>query len=734
MNDKETEFGTTGDPEGSSSPQTDIGFRQESRPGSVPPVGVRLEVDEDGLGWLLFDLPGQKINALNTPVMDALRSLLDEAARRKVRGLIFASDKPDMFIAGADVDEIAGVTDPRQGMEKSSKGQALFETIAQYRVPTAAVITGPCLGGGYELALACTYRVAENAPSVRIGLPEVKLGIIPGFGGTQRLPRRVGLPASLDLILAGKILPAKPAFRRGMVDALVPPGRGREIAGEVLLGRRPLTPRRPARMDRVLARIPFLRNFALNKARQALSKKARRDHYPAPFMALEAVEAGFAMHEVSAFRNEARLVGEAVASEISKNLIWLFKASGEAKKPEAVDLEHARDARRLAVVGAGIMGGGIAWLAAENRLPIRVKDIAPPALDSAMETAGGIWAKSVKRRRLTPLERDRRLEQLSFTLDYTGFNTVDVALEAVVENLEVKRKVVAELEKVLPPQAVVASNTSSLRIADIAAEARNPERVVGLHFFNPVHRMPLVEVVAGPRSDGGAVATVYRLALGLGKTPILVKDGPGFLVNRLLAFYLGEALQILESGADPAQVDRLLTRFGMPMGPFELLDQIGLDVAEKVTHVMSEAYGDRLPVQATLGRLVAEGHLGKKSNQGFYGYERGRRGEPSPDAMRAAGLPIRREFTDEDVVDRLVLPMVNEASRCLDEGVVSRPLDVDLGMVMGTGFPPFRGGLLRYADHRGVQSIVDRLDVLGGAVDGRLAPSDSLRQRVSGFY
>ncbi len=713
--------------------QTHLEFGGGPRPPAAPRA-VRLEVDADGIGWILFDLPGEKVNTLGTAVMEALRDLLDEAQRKNVTGLAFASDKPDMFIAGADVEEIAGVVDPRVGQEKSAYGQAVFEAIARFPKPTAAVITGPCLGGGYELSLACTWRIAENADAVRIGLPEVKLGILPGFGGTQRLPKRVGMRKALDVILAGKTLPAKPAFRRGMVDALVPPGEGRRVAREVLTGARRIRPYAPDRMDRLLASVPFLRSYVLGKARGALAKQARRAHYPAPYYAVDAVEAAFAKGETAAYGTEARLLGQAIVTDTSKNLVWLFRNSGRAKEPVGLDLDQAAPVARTAVVGAGVMGGGIAWLAAERGLPIRIKDIVPGALESALHTAGTLWARSVRRRRMTPAERARRVEHLSFTLDYTGFRTVDLAVEAVVEKLEVKQAVMAELEEACRDDAVLATNTSSLRIADIAARARRPERIVGLHFFNPVDRMPLVEVIAGPRSAPAAVATAYRAALRLGKTPVLVKDGPGFLVNRLLAFYLGEALFLFENGAEPVRVDGVLTDFGMPMGPFALLDQIGIDVAEKVTHVLEAPFGERLPRQATLGRLAADGHLGKKSGRGFYVYAAGRKGEPAPEAAAAAGNPARREFPDSDVLDRLVLPMVNEAARCLEDGIASRPLDVDLGMVMGTGFPPFRGGLLRYADARGVPEIIERLDALAASAAPRFAPSEALKARAGGFH
>lgn len=714
-------------------PQTRLDFNEPSGPGPDPGLGVRLEVDEEGVGWILFDQPGRPVNTLTTPVMERLRALLDEAVRRNVKGLVFASDKDDMFVAGAEVEEIAGIADPATGMQKSAYGQAILETVSRFAPPTAALITGPCLGGGFELALACTVRLAENRDSVRIGLPEVKLGIIPGFGGTQRLPRRIGLRGALDLILAGKSVPARSAFRRGMVDALVPPGLGRQVAREVILGRRRLEPARPSRVDRVIAAVPWLRNFVLSRARKVLAAKVRPDHYPAPFLALDAVAAGFGRDTTAAFRREAEIEGQALATPAKDSLVWLFRASNRAKEPDGLPLDRARPVRRLAVVGAGVMGGGIAWLAAEKGLPIRVKDVQAGALEHALATAAGNWARAVRRRRLSPRDRSRRVEQLSFTLDTTGFRHVDLVFEAVIENLDVKRKVLAELEGVVREDAVLASNTSSLSITDIARDAGHPERVVGLHFFNPVHRMPLVEVVAGARSAPEAVATAYRTALDLGKTPILVQDGPGFLVNRLLAFYLGEALHLFEKGADPERTDGILTDFGMPMGPFELLDQIGLDVAEKVTHVMAAAFGDRLPSQAVLARLAGEGHLGRKSGRGFYAYERDRRQAATLEADRARGAPARWDPPREDVLDRLLLPMVNEAARCLEEGVVHRPLDVDLGMVMGTGFPPFRGGLLRYADARGVGAIVERLERLADGT-GRFRPSEALRSRSGGFY
>jgi 3-hydroxyacyl-CoA dehydrogenase/enoyl-CoA hydratase/3-hydroxybutyryl-CoA epimerase len=702
-----------------------------SRPSPHP--GVRMVTDETGIGWITFDLPGKPVNLLTTPVMEALRELLDDAARKGTRGLVFVSEKPGTFIAGADVEEIAGIQDAREGAAKAAYGQAIFETVARFPRPTVALITGACVGGGYELALACRYRVAEDLPEVTIGLPEVKLGILPGFGGTQRLPRRIGLPAALDLILAGKTLPARAAARRGMVDLVVPPGLGADIAAEIVLGKRVIRPARPPRWARLAAAIPPARALLTMQARRALESKVSPDHYPSPYMALAAATQGFGMREVDAYRNEARLLANALVTEAGRSLVGLYRAHQRAKEPQGLPLDAARPTRRLAVVGAGVMGGGIAWLAAEHGKPIRIKDVAPAPLSGALKTAGALWGKQVARRRLTPRERDRRLERLSFTLDDSGFDRVDLVFEAVVENLEIKREVVAGLERVLPAESVIATNTSSLRIDAIAAGARRPERIVGLHFFNPVPRMPLVEVVAGSRSAPWAIASAYRLALDLGKTPVLVQDGPGFLVNRLLAFYLGEALDLLGQGADIERVDDAMEAFGMPMGPFELLDQIGLDVAVKVTHVLGEAFGDRLPAQVTLGRLVEEGRLGKKSGGGFYDYRGDRAGGPSQTARRAAGNPEPRTPHEDHIQDRLLLPMVNEAARILEEKLVSRAQDVDLGLVLGTGFPPFRGGLLRWADRRGVRGIVTRLESLAAAVSRRYEPSAALRG-IENFY
>jgi len=714
-------------------PQTSLEFKSPP-PVEIPTAGVRFDVDDHGIGWVLFDHPTKPVNVLDTPTMEKLRYVLDEAMRKGVRGLVFASDKPGMFLAGADVDEIAAIYDARTGAEKAAYGQAVFERIAGFGKPTVTVITGPCLGGGYELALATSLRIAENTSTVRVGLPEVQLGLLPGFGGTQRLPRRAGVTTALDVILAGKALPARPAFKRGLVDVLVPEGLGRSLARDFLTGQRAFEARRPGRLDRVIAALPPVRARVFRQAESQLGRKVRRDYYPAPYLALESIANGFSLPEVAAYRQEALLLGEALATETCHALVWLFQASQRAKEPPGIDTRLGRKVERLGVVGAGIMGGGIAWLTAEKQLPTRVKDIAPSALETALRTAAELWASEVRKRRMTPREREARVEALSFGLDMSGFGMVDLVIEAVVEDLSIKRRVIAELEEAVSPSTVIATNTSSLRVADLALNARHPDRIVGLHFFNPVHRMPLVEVVIGSQSSPEAVTTAFRLARDLGKTPVLVRDGPGFLVNRLLAFYLGEAINAFEQGADPVSVDATMVEFGMPMGPFELLDQVGLDVANKVTHVLGEAFGDRLPRQVSIGRLIEAGALGKKSSRGFYVYREGKKEGVNEEARTAAGNPAPHTPPGQEILDRLLLPMIHEGARALEEGLVRHAEDIDLAMVLGTGFPAFRRGPLYYADRRGIATIIARLEDLAAIHGVRLAPSEALRCRSAGFY
>lgn len=697
-------------------------------------------VDEDSVLRITFDRKGDKVNLLNADILQELDHLLqDVAGRTDLKGLVFQSSKPGMFLAGMDIEQIASVNDSARAADGARQGQAVFQRVADLSLPTAAAIGGTCLGGGTELALACDFRIAADDDKVRMGLPEVQLGIIPGFGGSQRLPPLVGMPAALDLILTGRMIDARRAKRIGLVDRVVPAAYLEREAVKLVLeaSERGVdsTTRaiRPSRFkETLMARVGPLRRYVLDRARRAAEGKASPEHYPAPFRALEAVEAAVTRPLPEGLDVEARIVGELIPSRTSKNLMWLFKTNTDLKSDTVREGEvPPRKVRRAGVLGAGIMGGGIAQLVAEKGIPVRMKDIRYDSILTALQTAQGLWEKRVRRRKITRREADRRMALIAPTLDDTGFAHADLVIEAVVENLEVKQQVLAAIEQRIGERTIFATNTSSLPITDIAARALHPERVVGMHFFNPVHRMPLVEVIRGRQTSPEAVATVRSLAIRLGKTPVVVKDGPGFLVNRILSFQMNEALRLLAEGVRIEVADPAMKAFGMPMGPFRLLDEIGLDTARHVGEVMTAALGRRAEADGRiLDALVAADRLGKKNGKGFYRHGKGDEPQLDPSVYKLIGEPTPRDLPPETIQERLVFAMVNEGANCLEEGVVREPRDVDMGMVMGTGFPPFRGGLLRHADRVGIPIVVDRLSRLADAHGERFRPSELLQSMV----
>lgn len=700
-------------------------------------LGVRFQPADDGIVHVVFDRPRHAVNLLGRAILLELDRILDlVSARESTRGVLFRSAKPRMFIAGMDAEELAAVRDGFEASEGARTGQRVFQKIADLPVPSACAIGGPCLGGGLELALACTARVASDSPAVEIGLPEVQLGIVPGFGGTQRLPRLVGLGPALDLILTGRRLDARRAARIGLVDRVVPEAYLEREAVALIrdlasAGARVLVRRRRAAWNRLVERVGPLRRLVLARARKRTAARVSPEAYPAPFRALDAVEAAFALPLAQGLDLEARIVGELLNTRTAANLIWIFRSQGALKKDPSGIQAPPRRVRRVAVVGAGIMGGGIAQLVADRDLPVRLKDIHQEALLAALRAARGVWEERVRRGRLGERELRQKMGFISTTLDDTGLSKVDLVLEAVVEKLEVKQQVLAAVEERIGERAVFATNTSSIPISEIAARALRPERVVGLHFFNPVHRMPLVEVIAGHRSSPESVATVRAFALELGKTPVLVRDSPGFLVNRILTVYLNEAMRLLAEGVPVEAVDGAMTAFGMPVGPLALLDQVGLDTALHVGRVLEAAYGKRIGGGgALLAAMVESGRLGSKSGCGFFRYRDGRRASPDREVYRLIEAPQVRSLPAETLQERMVLAMVNEAAVCLEDGVVREPREVDVAMVLGAGFPPFRGGPLRYADSLGIAVVADRLSRLADAHGERFRPAGLLREMV----
>lgn len=696
-----------------------------------------LAVPSSGLATLVFDLPGKKANVFTRSVLSELEKLIERmATSQDIRCLVLLSGKEGNFVAGADIDEIADVTDPAAAEEGARVGQRLFQAWNELPFPTIAAIQGTCVGGGTELSLAGNYILISDRQDVRIGLPEVRIGIVPAWGGCSRLPRRTGLASALDIILGGKSVDGKKAFKIGLADAVLPdPTFLREVrsfAEQVLQGRPP--PRRLSNLkSKLLDGNPLGRDVVFSQARKQVLKRTG-GHYPAALQAIEVVAVGRRRGLEAGLQAEARATGALAVSPVCKNLIHIFKMM-EASKRESASLETDRQPiREAAVLGAGVMGGGIAQILADRAdIPVRLKDVGTTPLATGMAHAKEIFEKQVARRRLTRPEAARKMNLLLPCLDYAGFRRVELVVEAIVEDLRVKQQVFSELADQVGPEVVLASNTSSLSIDLIGRDTPYPERIVGMHFFNPVHQMPLVEVVKGSKTSHQAVQVVLTLCRRLGKTPVVVKDGPGFLVNRILTFYMTEALWLLDEGRAIEDIDGVMTDWGMPMGPLALIDTVGIDVAVKVAHILAAAFADRLVLPTWADQLAQPERLGIKTGSGFYLYKGQERSKPDPAVYRNLGLATPNEPSDPgEFLDRMVLPMVNEAARCLAEGLVMNPSELDLAMIMGTGFPPFRGGLCRWADLQGAERLVTILRQLAEHNGERFQPSVALERAVEG--
>ncbi|MFQ5537000.1 MAG: 3-hydroxyacyl-CoA dehydrogenase NAD-binding domain-containing protein [Gemmatimonadota bacterium] len=699
----------------------------------------RFRIDDEGLGWITFDDPDRKLNVLAEPVMRRLAEVIEEARAAaeagRVRAVVVHSGKPDSFMAGADIDAIAELEDPHEAETKVRMGQATFSALANLPVPTVAAVHGVCVGGGTEIALACTHRVLSDSPRTRVSLPEVQLGILPAWGGTTRLPRLVGLQAALDLLLTGKAMDARKARRIGFAREVFPAGIFLEQATE-FARRAAGMPRHPSRrrkslLTRLLDDTAPGRRIVISQARKRVLASTG-GHYPAPLRILEILQENLGRSVEQSLDAEARAAGELIVSSVCKNLIHVFRMREAARKGRGVDSDvEPRPVEALGVLGAGVMGGGIAQLAAYKEIPVRMKDIRHDAVSHGLQHAREMFDKAVKRRRLSPREADQRMQLIAGGLDYHGFRAMDVVVEAVVEKMEVKKAVLAEVEDHVRDDCILATNTSSLSVDGMAQALRRPERFAGMHFFNPVHRMPLVEVVRGAATSDVTVATLYALALRLGKVPVVTGDGPGFLVNRILGPYLNEAGFLLGDGASIEEIDGAAREFGMPMGPLRLLDEVGIDVSHHAGASLYEALGERLAPAPVLERIAATGRLGRKGGKGFYRYEGGK--EKGVDeavyAELAPAVPARRGgFDRREIRRRLVVQMINEAARVLEEGVVTTAAAVDLGMIMGTGFPPFRGGLLRYADTLHPRAVLDRSRELAERYGPRFTPSPLLER------
>ncbi len=684
----------------------------------------RIERDGD-LAIVWFDLPGEKVNKFSSTVMLEFAALIDTLSQSKdIRKVIIASGKPGMFIAGADVSEFSKTTSPEEARQYVRLGQQTFQKLSRLQQVTVAAIDGACLGGGCELAISCDYRVMSDSPKSSIGLPEVKLGIFPAWGGTTKMPRVVGLPAALDIVLNGKTLDAKRAKRAGLIDDAVAPAILLDVAKQFAArGKRP-------HLDNTKFYIegnPFTRKLIFNKARKAVLEQTH-GHYPAPLKALEVMEYALTAGVERGLEREADEVVPLITGEVAQNLVRLFFLMEESKK----DRVSAKplDIHSAGVLGAGVMGGGIAYIVADKTdAVVRMRDINWKAIAGGMKAAARLWKRKVEQRRMSRGEMQRKMARITAATDWSGFSHVDLVIEAVIEKLDIKQQVLSEFESLAQSHAIFASNTSTIPITNIAAKAQRPENVVGMHFFNPVDRMPLVEVIRGAKTSDAAAVTVASFARKLGKTVVYCNDGPGFVVNRILAPYMNEAGFLLEEGNTIESLDKAMIDFGMPMGPMALLDEVGIDVAAKVAVIMSEAFASRMSAKSkVVDVLYADGRHGKKNGKGLYRYESGKRKEPDSSIYKLLGIASPHPADTKEAVDRMVLVMVNEASMILEDKIVGSAGELDLAMIMGTGFPPFRGGLLRYADSRGPRQIVDRLDELAKRIGPRFTPNAPLRR------
>jgi 3-hydroxyacyl-CoA dehydrogenase/enoyl-CoA hydratase/3-hydroxybutyryl-CoA epimerase len=695
---------------------------------------LRIDRDRRGAVTVTFDAAHRSLNVFDEPMLRELDQVVKDLEQDETAKIVlFRSSKTSGFMAGADVHRIRGLESQDQAETVTKLGQELFGRVATLPVPTVAVIHGACLGGGLELALACTYRLALYDVATRMGLPETQLGLIPSWGGTQRLPRLVGLATAVRMILTGSRLSTEKARRIGLIDAKLSPDRCEaDIASFVdarLEGRR--MPRQSNRWRRWFQnRVPPVRALVLWIARRQIAQKT--DHYPALPAALRAIGSGLSRGLPAGLAQEREELGRVLFHPFCHNLLNLFVQRERARKREtwvAPDAESDPTIETIAVVGAGTMGAGIAQLAATKGYAVILKDVDEHALERGMRQIEKLTRQAVDKGVLTDTDAEASLARITGTSEDGPLPEADLVVEAIVERLDVKQQMFRELDEVLPPKSLFVSNTSALPIGEIAAVTGRADRAAGLHFFNPVHKMPLVEVVRSARTSDATIAVLVDVVRKLGKTPIVVAEGPGFLVNRILFPYLDEAVRLVCEGIPVARIDGEAKRFGMPMGPLELLDTVGLDVAADVSETLAPLVEEESPTPDLLKTMAAAGDRGQKAGRGFYVYRNGRRAGSAAANMRrrdGGGLPVPCELAGETITGvqrRLVFAMINAAADCLDQGIVSEPWMVDLGMVLGTGFAPFRGGPLKLVDSWGRDRVVSRLDALSEVCGPRFRPS-----------
>ena len=692
-----------------------------------------LQIRDDAIGVITMDIAGESMNVLKAAFADEISQLLSEIkANSQLKGLVFISGKPDSFIAGADISMLDGCKTAEEAQAIGRMGQQMFDQLEQLPIPLVAAIHGPCLGGGLELALACHARVATSDSKTVLGLPEVQLGLLPGSGGTQRLPKLVGLQKALDMILTGKQLRAAQAKKAGLVDDVVPKSILLEAAIKLALKGKPK--RDPAKLNlvgKVLERTPFGRNVLFGQARKQTLKKTQ-GNYPAPLKILDVIKTGVDSGMQAGLAAEAKAFGQLCMTKESAALRSLFFATTQMKKETGAGDTKPETVRKAAVLGGGLMGGGIANVTATKAgIPVRIKDINEQGISNALKYSYSLLEKKLKRRFISKAQMQQQLLRMTGCTDYSGFHDADIVVEAVFEDLALKQQMVADIEQHCSEKTIFASNTSSLPIKQIAAKAMRPENVIGLHYFSPVDKMPLVEVIAHEGTSAQTIATTVAFARKQGKTPIVVKDGAGFYVNRILALYMNEAASILLEGEPVEKIDQALVKFGFPVGPVTLLDEVGIDVGAKISPILTAELGERFAAPAAFDKLLADGRKGKKTEKGFYLYGKAaKKGKKQVDASvyGVLGVTAAPRLNLDEISSRCVVQMLNEAVRCLEEGIIASARDGDIGAIFGIGFPPFLGGPFRYIDQLGADKLLAQLRNLESRFGSRFAPAPLLQR------
>ena len=669
-----------------------------------------LTKQDNGVAILSMDVPGESMNTLKAEFGDEISAMLDDIeSDSSIKGVVLTSGKPSSFVAGADITMLAACKTAEDATTIAAGGQAIFDRIESMKATFVAAIHGPALGGGLELALACHYRVCTDSPSTQLGLPEVQLGLLPGSGGTQRLPRLIGIQQAMKMMLTGAPARAKQAKKYGIVDDVVPHSVLLKVAEQFALKRKPEreAPQKGV-MNKMLENTGPGRGMLFKKAREATFAKTK-GNYPAPGYIIDVIETGMNDGMKAGLKAEAEAFGKLVMTPESFQLRQIFFATTEMKKENGVEGVKPEKMKKVGVLGGGLMGGGIAYVTSTKAgVPVRIKDVRAEGIANAMKYSYDILNKKVKKRFMRNSEMQKQLALLTGTLDYSGYQDADI-------------------ETNCKESTIFASNTSSIPITQIAAKAARPENVIGLHYFSPVDKMPLAEVIAHDKTSDQVISSTVEFAKKQGKTPVVVKDGAGFYVNRILAPYMNEAANLILDGEPIEHIDKSLVKFGFPVGPVKLLDEVGIDVGTKIIPFLVEAFGDRFTAPSAFDKVLADGRKGKKNQKGFYSYEGKKPGKEVDESIYSLlGLSPSAKLSEKEVAERCVLMMLNEAARCLDEGVIRNARDGDIGAIFGIGFPPFLGGPFRYMDTLGIKHVVARLNHYATAVGGKFAPADIL--------